>query len=131
MWCVFSCQSGAVGRGLDCQLSGWRIKFPSCVKLTKSLQQAFNPKRLLGLSDRDLNLEAAYTTITSWTHWACVKAAWCCKPGPVALCIPLTVPEVLGTENWVTSNLPFLLDPSSIAKMQSQSLLTDSRLLLS
>ena len=31
----------------------------------------------------------------------------------------LTVPEVVGTENWVTSNLPFLLDPTSIAKMQS------------
>ena len=29
------------------------------------------------------------------------------------------VPEVVGTENQVTSNLPFLLDPSSIAKMQS------------
>ena len=33
--------------------------------------------------------------------------------------ITLTVPEAVGTENWVTSNLPFLLDPSSIAKMQS------------
>ena len=33
--------------------------------------------------------------------------------------ITLTVPEVVGTENWVTFNLPFLLDPSSIAKMQS------------
>ena len=31
----------------------------------------------------------------------------------------LTVPEVVDTESWVTSNLPFLLDPSSIAKMQS------------
>ena len=36
-----------------------------------------------------------------------------------SLRIILTVPEVVGTENWVTSNLPFLLDPSSIAKMQS------------
>ena len=31
----------------------------------------------------------------------------------------LTIPEVVGTEKWVTSTLPFLLYPSSIAKMQS------------
>ena len=36
-----------------------------------------------------------------------------------SLLITLTVPEVVGTENWVTSNLPFLLDPSGITKMQS------------
>ena len=36
-----------------------------------------------------------------------------------SLRITLTVPEVVDTENWVTSSLPFLLDPSSIAKMQS------------
>ena len=44
--------------------------------------------------------------------------------------LTLTVPEVVGTEVRVTSNLPFLLDPSSIAKMQSQSVVTDNRLLL-
>ena len=33
--------------------------------------------------------------------------------------ITLTVPEVVGTENWVTSNLPLLPDPSSIAEIQS------------
>ena len=43
-----------------------------------------------------------------------------------SLPITLTVQEVVGTENWVTSNLPFLLDPSSIAKMQSEPLVTDS-----
>ena len=36
-----------------------------------------------------------------------------------SLRIALAVPEVVVTENWVTSKLPFLLDPSSIAKMQS------------
>ena len=36
-----------------------------------------------------------------------------------SLRIAMTVPEVVGTENWVTSNLPFLLDPSSITNMQS------------
>ena len=35
-----------------------------------------------------------------------------------SLRIKLTVPEVVGAENWVTSNLPSLLDPSSIAKIQ-------------
>ena len=34
-----------------------------------------------------------------------------------SLRITLTVPEVVGTENLFTSNLPFLIDPSSIAKM--------------
>ena len=33
--------------------------------------------------------------------------------------IILTVPELVGTENWIASNLPFLLDPSSIVIMQS------------
>ena len=33
--------------------------------------------------------------------------------------ITLAVPEVVDTENWVTSNLPFLLDSNCIAKMQS------------
>ena len=57
-----------------------------------------------------------------FTHWSSAKAAWCCESGRAAQCIPpdtLTVPEVVGTENWVTSNIPFLLDKSSIAKMQS------------
>ena len=36
-----------------------------------------------------------------------------------SLCITLTVPEVVGTENRVNSSLPLLLDPSSIAMMQS------------
>ena len=33
--------------------------------------------------------------------------------------ITLTVPEVVGTEDHVTSNLQFLLDPGSITKMQA------------
>ena len=33
--------------------------------------------------------------------------------------ITLTVPEVVDTENGVTSNLPFFFDPGSIAKIQS------------
>ena len=36
-----------------------------------------------------------------------------------SLRITLTVSVVVGTENWVVSNLPFLLDPSSLAKMPS------------
>ena len=36
-----------------------------------------------------------------------------------SLWITLTVPEGVGTENWAISNLPFLLNPSSIARMQS------------
>ena len=37
---------------------------PSCVKLTKSLQQVFNPK-IAGFSDRGLKLEVPCTTIIS------------------------------------------------------------------
>ena len=37
-----------------------------------------------------------------------------------SLQITLTAAEVAGTENGSTFNLPFLLDPSSIAKMQSR-----------
>ena len=40
---------------------------PACANLTKSSQQAFNPK-LLGLSDLDLNLEAPCTTLTTWAR---------------------------------------------------------------
>ena len=36
-----------------------------------------------------------------------------------SLRITLTVPEVVGTEKWVTFNLLFLFDLSCIAKMQS------------
>ena len=36
-----------------------------------------------------------------------------------SLRITLAVPEVAGTENWVTSNIPLLVDPSSITKTQS------------
>ena len=46
-----------------------------------------------------------------FAYWASVKAA--------SLQITLKVPEVVGTENRVTYNLPFLLDPSSITKRQS------------
>ena len=34
-----------------------------------------------------------------------------------SLRMTLTVPEMVGAENQVTSRLPFLLDPRSIAKM--------------
>ena len=71
---------------------------PGCAKLTKRLQQAFDPK-LLGLSYRDLNLEApVYPNIfvdalkvplcPSHIEQVCT-AAWCCQPECVAQCIPL------------------------------------------
>ena len=51
-----------------------------------------------------------------------------------SLGITLTVPEVVGTENWVNSHQPFLLDPSNIVKVQSchywLTLVTGSWLLL-
>ena len=85
------------------RVSGWRswkkldlsiaqFEFQLC-QTDKNLQQTFNPK-LLGLLDRDLNLEASCTTIIysgyveypplPFTHWASVKAASCCQLGRVA-----------------------------------------------
>ena len=46
--------------------------------------------------------------------------------------IALTVPEVAGTEDWVTSYyLPFLLDLSSISKIQPLPLMTHSHVVSS
>ena len=87
---------------------------------------------MLSLLDQDLNLEAPYITNTIVgtlkiylcpLHIGLVLGL----PGAVNpdvlhfafLLITLTVPEVVGTEIWVTFNLPFLLDPSSIAKLLS------------
>ena len=43
-----------------------------------------------------------------------------------SLQITLTFPRVGGTDNWVTSNLPFMLNTSSITRLRSQPLVTDS-----
>ena len=85
-------------------MSGWRSwvqlelsitlladRVTAVQKLTQSLHEAFNPEL-----DPDVLHNAS-------------------------LWITLKVPEVVGTENWVTSNILFLLDPSSIAKLLSYS----------
>ena len=57
-----------------------------------------------------------------FTHWASVKTAWCCHPDVLRFAsfrVTQKDPEVAGTENQVNTNLPFLLDQNSIAKMQS------------
>ena len=59
-----------------------------------------------------------------------LKTHWCCDMlHNASLRTTQTVLEVVGTENRVTSCLAILLDSSSIAEMQSKSLVTDSRLL--
>ena len=104
---------------------------PSWVKLTKSLQQAFNPKIAdsfasklkLGSPMYHSNIVGMLMIRLCPSHIGQVLRL----PGAVSLdvlrfaslWITVTVPEVIGTENWVTSNLLFLLDPSSITKMQS------------
>ena len=110
----------------------------SCVKLTKSLQQAFNP-RITGY----FRSSPKFGGLLYHNNIVCKLKIHLCLlhtlqvltlPGTVSadmLCfaslqITLTVPEVVGTDNRVTSNLPFLLDPSSIAKIRSKSLVTDS-----
>ena len=114
------CQGGVVGRGLGCQ--------SQLSNKQKSLQKAFNPGSFG--SRPKLGGPVVYNNIVG-----SLKIHLCPSyigqvlrlPGAVSrdvlpfasLWITLTVPEVVGTENWVNSILPFLLDPSSIAKMQS------------
>ena len=102
-----------------------------CVKLTKCLQQAFNFK-IAG----SFGLRPRLGGLVYHNNIVCMLKIHLCPshighvlrlPGAVrwmcfALCIPpdtLTAPEVIGYENRVIFNLPFLLDPSSIIKMQS------------
>ena len=51
-----------------------------------------------------------------FVHWANIDAAWCCQQDVLRdafLRITLTVTEVVGAENWVTTSRPLLLHPSS------------------
>ena len=103
---------------------------PSCVKLTKSLQQAFNSKIAGSLGSRPkLGCPVYHDIIVgTLTIYLCPShiGQVLRKPGAVSpdvlhnasLRITPTVSEVVGSENRVTFNLPFLLDPSSITKMQ-------------
>ena len=104
---------------------------PSWVKLTKSLQQAFNPKIAGSFVSRPKHGGPVYRNNivdTLKIHLCPSHIGQACRlPGAVSsdvlrfasLWIILTVAEMVSIENWVNSNLPFLLDPSSIAKMQS------------
>ena len=104
---------------------------PSWVKLTKSLQQASNLKIAGSFISRPKLAGPVYHNNIIGT----LKIHLCSShigqvlrlPAAVSsdvlrfasLRITLTVPEAVGTESRVTSSLPFLLDSSSIAKMQS------------
>ena len=96
------------------------------VKLTKSLQRAFNPNIAGPFGSRPKLVYHNNIVGTLMIHPSHIGQVLR-LPGAVSLdvlhnasfWVTLTVPKVVGTENWVTSNLPFLLDPSSIAKMQS------------
>ena len=99
----------------------------SWVKLTKRLQQASNPRIARSFGSRPKfggpvyhnNIVGMLKIHLCLSH---IRLHGAVSPDvlPVAsLQMTLTVSEVVGTENWVTSNLPFQLDPSSIAKTQS------------
>ena len=104
----------------------------SCVKLTKSLQQASNPKVAESFGSRlKLGGPMYHNNIVGLvkdphlpvTHCASVKTTRCCRLRPVTLCIPsdYTYSSRSGRywELIPFYHLPFLLDPGSIAKMQS------------
>ena len=115
---------------LDCQSCVGRLSL-SWVKLTKSLQQASNPKIAGSFGSRPkLGGPVYHNNIvgTLKIHFCpshvgqVLRLQGAVSPDVLhfaSLQNTLTVPEVVGTENWVLSNLPFLLDLSSIAKMQS------------
>ena len=119
--------------GLPIMLLADRV--PARPNQKKSLQQAVT-LILLSFSDRNLNLEVPCTIIILLMIHFCplhieqvLKLLGAVRPDVLhktSLQITLTVPEVVDTENGVTSNLPLLLYPSRITKMQSQSLVTDS-----
>ena len=79
-----------------------------CAKMTKCLQQAFNPiidgsfglRPKLGCPLYHKNIVGALR-IDTFAHWASAKIPWCCWPERVVQRIPLdyAVPEVMGTEN--------------------------------
>ena len=114
----------AVNRAVDGSSLSW-------AKLTKSLQQAFNSKIADSFASKPkLGGPVCHnnTVGTLMLHLCPSHIGQVLRlPGAVSsdvlrfasLWITVTVPEVIGTENWVTSNLLFLLDPSSITKMQS------------
>ena len=105
---------------------------PSWVKFTTSIQQASNPKIAGSFGSRP---KLGGPRVPQYVIGTCGNNHLCPSrirqvlrlSGVVSLDVlrfaflwtTPTVPEVVGTENWVTSNLPFLLDPSSIAKIQS------------
>ena len=95
---------------------------PSCFKLTKSLQQAFNPKIAEPFGSRPKLGGSVYHNNIVGTlkiHLYPLYIEQMLRlPGAVSpdvlhnasLRITLTVPKVGGTKNEVTSNLPFLLN---------------------
>ena len=97
---------------------------PSWTKLTKSLQQAFKPKIAGSFGSRPKpeghmfpnNIVDTLKIHLCLSHTGAVSADVLHN---AFVRITLTVPEVVDTENRVTFNLPFLLDPSSTAEMQS------------
>ena len=104
---------------------------PSWVNMTKSLQQVSHPKIAgsfgsrpkLGGSVYYNNIVGTFKIFLCFSHIEHVLRLSGAVTTDVlqfeSLPITQTVPVVVGTENWVTSNLPFLLDPSSMAKTQS------------
>ena len=95
---------------------------PGWIKLTKSLQQAFNPKNAGPFRSRPkLGGPVYYNNImgTLKIHFCPSHIGQVLRlPGAVSLDvlrfaffrITLKVPEVVNTKNWVTFNLPILLD---------------------
>ena len=135
IYCLFirirGCQGGAVGRGLDCQSWGWQFESQLGQINKKNIRQVCNLKIAGSFGSRPkLEGRMYHNKIVGMLkihHYSSHIGQVLRLPGVVSsdvllfafVRITLTVPEVVGIKNWVTSNLPFLLDPRIIAKMQS------------
>ena len=104
---------------------------PSWVNMTKSLQQVSHPKIAGSFGSRPKLGGSVYhdNIVGTFKIYLCssyighvLRLSGDVRPDVLRLeFLPITqtVPVVVGTKNRVTSNLPFLLDPSSMAKTHS------------
>ena len=97
---------------------------PRCIKLTKKSSASFltfRPK--LGSPTRYKTvMETFRINLCSLHIGQVLRLSGAASPDVLhfpSLPITLTVPDVLGTEDQVTYNLPFILDPCRIANIQS------------
>ena len=115
---------------------------PSCVKFTKCLQQAFDPKIAISFGSRpnfgrpvyQINIVGLVKIHLCLSHFGQVlRLSGAVAPEVLLntfLRITRTVPEVLSTENQITFNLSFLPDPGGIMYTVSEEYIFLKRIIM-